>query len=197
MKRYILSETIRRFEQILADNISEDERRYAAAEIAAMQRELALLDAAFLGAQKYPHQFGQASPSDKVLFQRLIEGSTQALLIIDPRPGLHIVDMTPAFAAATLAERGKVAGDELFCVFPDNPERQDADGVTKVFNSFRAAADSGDPHAMTIQRYDVCDGDGHFVERYWRSVNTPILNEAGELVWLMNRLEDVTALSPA
>lgn len=192
MERYLLRETIRRFQEIMAEDISDEERRFAAAEIASMQRELALLDAAFLGVQKYPHQIGQASAGDKQIFQRVLEASPDALLIIDPRPGLHIVDMTDSFETTTMIERQHVVGEALFHAFPENPHSPDADGISSVLTSLRTAADTGDPQVVDVQRYDVRNSEGQFVERYWRPRYTPIFNGSGELVWLLVRLEDVT-----
>jgi PAS domain-containing protein len=193
MNRFILHETIKRFQEILRTDLSVEERQYATAELASMQRELALLDAAFLGGQRYSNQIGQPSAGDQRLFQSLIENSSEALLIIDPRPGLHIVDMTPSFEIATLTEKRSALGHELFHLYPDNPELPDADGVSNVLRSLRAAAYSGVSQTMGIQRYDVRDADGRFVERYWRPLHVPILNDEGDLVWLLTQLEDVTA----
>jgi hypothetical protein len=107
MNRFILSETIRRFHEILSEDLSQEERNYAAAQVASMQRELALLDAASLGVQEFPNQIGAPSAACKKRLQPVLEGSPEALLIIDPRPGLHIVDMTPCFEAVTMADRDK------------------------------------------------------------------------------------------
>jgi hypothetical protein len=193
MNRYILNETIKHFQQIMAEDISQEERKYAAAEVASMQRELALMDAASLGVQRYAQEIAPASSAYKRRFQPLLKGSPEALLVIDPRPGLHIVDMTPSFEAATLADRDRALGGSLFDVFPDNPEIPDAEGVTNILNSLRAAAHSGWPQAMAVQRYDVRDADGPFVERHWRPYHAPIFDDAGVLVWLLIRLEHVTA----
>jgi hypothetical protein len=32
-----------------------------------------------------------------------------------------------------------------------------------------------------------------FIERYWRPVNTPLLDEDGHLAFLLHQVEDVTA----
>jgi hypothetical protein len=45
---------------------------------------------------------------------------------------------------------------------------------------------------MAIQRYDIRDPDGQFVERYWQPVNTPIFDESGRLIYLLHWVEDVT-----
>jgi len=45
---------------------------------------------------------------------------------------------------------------------------------------------------MAVQRYDVRDPNGTFVERHWQPVNTPVHDHAGQLVFLLHHVEDVT-----
>jgi hypothetical protein len=192
IKRFLLHETIKRYQEILKEDISEEERKFAVSEVASMRRDLALLDASLLGGQRYPNQIGRPSLAHRRLFQRLIEDATEPMLVIDPRPGLHIVDMTPSLETATLTKRDRAVGNGLFQVFPDNPDIPGADGVSNVFNALRAAAETGVPQTLELQRYDVRDAEGQFVERYWRSQYIPILDERGDLVWLLSRLNDLT-----
>src|SRR3546814_5801917 len=102
-----------------------------------MQRELALLNAAALGVQRYPIGCGALSSCDRSLFQRLTETSTQPTMIIDPRAGMRILDVNDAHTAITYTERSRVAGERLFDVFPDNPALEDATGVAGLFDSIR------------------------------------------------------------
>lgn len=48
---------------------------------------------------------------------------------------------------------------------------------------------------MPIQKYDIrrpeSEGGG-FEERYWSPVNSPVFDEAGELIYIIHRVEDVT-----
>jgi hypothetical protein len=45
---------------------------------------------------------------------------------------------------------------------------------------------------MSVQRYDVRDALGKFVERYWYVINTPLFDQEGHLIYLMIHAEDVT-----
>ena len=114
-------------------------------------------------------------------------------MVIDPRPGLHIVDINDAYAAATLTARAKAAGGKLFDVFPDNPDDPDADGVSNLYESIQRAANRGEPHTMMLQRYDVRDAGGQFVRRYWRPVNTPVFDDAGRLVYILHSAGELPA----
>lgn len=105
---------------------------------------------------------------------------------------MHIVDINRAYAQATMTTRAAVAGRRLLNVFPDNPEDAAADGASNLYAALRIAAETGRPHAMGVQRYDMRDPAGHFVERYWRPRTTPMFDAAGRLTCLLHRIEDVT-----
>jgi hypothetical protein len=64
-------------------------------------------------------------------------------------------------------------------VFPDNPDDAAADGASNLYAWLRIAAETGRPHAMEVQRYDMRDPTGRFVERDWRPRNTPVFDAAG------------------
>jgi hypothetical protein len=49
---------------------------------------------------------------------------------------------------------------------------------------------------MAVQRYDVRGPNGMFEERYWQPVNSPVLNENGDLAFILNRAIEVTARFP-
>ena len=45
---------------------------------------------------------------------------------------------------------------------------------------------------MAVQKYDIRRPDGIFEERYWSPVNKPVLDEKGELVYIVHSVVDVT-----
>jgi PAS domain-containing protein len=156
--------------------------------MAQTRRELATFASEQMGAQAFVGQFdkGRNDPVDRSGFRKLVESASDAVMVIDPRPGLHIIDINQAYAAATLTERGQAAGGKLFDVFPDNPGDPDADGVSNLYESIQRAAQSGRPHMMAIQRYDVRDASGAFVERLWQPINTPIFDDKGRLIYVLH-----------
>src|SRR6185295_183153 len=49
--------------------------------------------------------------------------------------------------------------------------------------------------AMAVQKYDIRRPEsegGAFEERFWSPINSPVLNAAGELTYIIHRVEDVT-----
>ena len=114
-------------------------------------------------------------------------------MLLDPAPGLHIVDINDAYARATFTGRDDVVGHSLFEIFPDNPDDALADGVSNLYTSLRTVVKTGQPHAMAVQRYDIRDPQGQFVERHWQPINSPIHDREGILIYILHHVEDVTA----
>jgi len=192
MQRFVLRENIVRFEKYLEVEPEGRRRASVCQMLRAAQQELALLEAAAIGVQVGLRPLRLAT-SHKALFHSELERSKHPCLLLDPRAGLHIVGINAAYAAATMTTAASICGRSMFDVFPDNPDDPTANGVANLFESLRAAAETGRAHAMAIQRYDVRDPDGCFVERYWRPVNTPLLDEDGTLIYLLHKVEDVTS----
>jgi len=195
MRSFVLRENIRRFQELLLEETDEQVRGTLNRLLADAQRELALLTAAEEGLDLRDPRVTNFFAAPKALaldFVEKFETSPTPLLLLDPRRGLHIVDANRPYALATMTNASTIAGERLFDVFPDNPDDPGADGVSNLFNSLAIAAKSGQPHAMPVQRYDVRDPHGHFVERYWRPLNTPIFDGSGAIVFLLHQVEDVT-----
>lgn len=126
-------------------------------------------------------------------FRRLFEGAPGKMLVI--RPGDHeILAVTDEYAAVTMTNRSDICGRKLFDVFPDNPEEPDADGVRNLKASLERVETLSEPDIMNVQRYPIRDIDGTFIERYWMAVNKPVFDEAGKLIFITHRVEDLTGL---
>ena len=195
MQRFVLEQNIKRFHALMT---KERESRSLATLrnlLSESERNLALMDATGLGLLPEVAVRGPADPfaqRDRE-FSRLFEAAEENYLLLDPRPGLRIVDVNEAYANATMTSRNGIPGERMFDVFPDNPADPLADGVSNLFRSLKRVAETRKPHTMAIQRYDVRDQQGDFVVRYWRPVNLPIFSAAGDLVRLLHQVEDVTA----
>ena len=122
--------------------------------------------------------------------------------VFDAAPGLYllldrnltIVTANQAYCRATMTEAQKIAGRPLFEVFPDNPGDPGADGVRKLRTSLERVLKVKKADAMAVQKYDIRTPEGHFEERYWSPLNTPVLGPDGSVAWIIHRVEDVTNL---
>jgi PAS domain-containing protein len=194
MQRFILNQNLLRLRRVLSDEISDQRREMFSLMITSMQRELSLLDAASSGLWASPppppHAQDACEPATALVDD--FAASELPYLLLHPGPGLHIIDINDAFAQATLVTRRAVAGEALFEIFPDNPADEHADGVSNLYASLREAAATGRARAMAVQRYDVRDDKGSFIERYWRPLSTPIFDASGRLTCMLHVAQDVT-----
>ena len=196
MQRFILQQNLIRFRKLLTEEAGNNPHRTLLQSlIVSTQRELALFNSTSSGIGLGVWSSG--SPRAGInrdgysvgQFQREFESSPHLYMVLDPRPSLHIIDVNDAYARTTMTTRAVVAGERLFHAFPDYPC---ADGVSNLYASLRTAAETGRPHAMQVQRYDVRHPNGKFVERYWRAVNTAVFDGGGRSIYLLHRVEDVT-----
>lgn len=134
-------------------------------------------------------------PSDGVTpldFRLLFESAPGLYLVLDA--DLQIVAVSDAYLDATMTRRKDIVGRHLFEVFPDNPDDPYAIGTRKLRASLDTVLQTGRPHTMVVQKYEVrcpqSDG-GQFEERYWSPMNTPVFTE-GRLTHIIHRVEDVT-----
>ena len=128
-------------------------------------------------------------------FQEFFEATPGLYLILDPE--LHIVAANDAYCRATMTMREAILGRSVFEVFPDNPADPTPQGVRRLRDSLEHVLTYRRPDAMGVQKYDIRRPEsegGDFEERYWNPVNCPVLGADGEVRWIFNHVEDVTAL---
>ena len=127
--------------------------------------------------------------------QRIFRNVPGLFLIIRPDERFTIVAASDEYLRATHTEPG-IFGRPLFEVFPDNPEAPEANAVNNLRASLGRVLANRAPDRMPEQRYDVQlppGRGGGFEERYWSVVNAPVLGDAGEVDYIVHRVEDATA----
>ncbi|MDP4264142.1 MAG: PAS domain-containing protein [Bacteroidota bacterium] len=129
--------------------------------------------------------------SNEIRFRQLFESSPGLYLIL--LQDLTIVAASDAYLAATMTQRDTILNRHLFDVFPDNPDDLTATGVSNLKASLNYVLANKTAHRMAIQKYDIRRPDGPFEERYWSPLNKPVLDETGEILYIIHRVEDVTA----
>lgn len=108
------------------------------------------------------------------------------------KPDFTIAAVSNAYLKVTLTKREEILGHGIFEVFPDNPNNPAATGVDNLRASLQRVLANHVGDAMPIQKYDISLQDGSFEERYWSAYNAPLLNEQGELIYIIHRAEDIT-----
>ena len=124
-------------------------------------------------------------------YRTLFEATPAPYLVL--APDFTILAANDAYLKAAVTSREGVIGRPLFEVFPDNPDDPHADGVARLRASLSRVLASRAPDTMAVQKYDIRLPDGSFEERYWSPVNTPVLNENGEVAQIIHRVDDVTS----
>jgi signal transduction histidine kinase/CheY-like chemotaxis protein len=130
----------------------------------------------------------------QVDFRALFEAAPGLYLVLDPE--LRIVAVSDVYLAATMTRREEIMGRGIFDVFPDNPEDPEATGVSNLSASLDRVRRQKGADTMAVQKYDIQrpeEEGGGFEERYWSPKNTPVLDEEGELAYIIHRVQDVTA----
>ena len=115
-------------------------------------------------------------------------------------PGLYIIlstdltilDVSEKLTKSAGLNRFDMIGKNLFVVFPENPEDIIADGQSNLKYSLNYVLKHKTAHTMAVQRYDVKNLEGIFEERYWCPVNKPVLDENGDVLYIIHRVEEVT-----
>jgi PAS domain-containing protein len=199
MQRFVLQENIRRFQAQLGRLSDAEDLHRVVLLMAAMERELALLDASETGVVgrgaalgPAPDEAAAARAEAIARFREDFNSAGQIAALIDPGPGLTYVDINPAYEQVLGVARGDLIGTGLFDQFPDNPDDPAADGAYKVYMSLRQVAETREAHVMPLQRYDVAVEGGAFVARHWRIVNTPVLDAEGRLLLLLNTAQELS-----
>lgn len=131
----------------------------------------------------------------KALAQQLQALETVPDSYIVVSPDLMILTASDAYLMNTLKQREELVGRYLFDAFPDNPDAPEANAVRNWRASLEQVIATGQPHQMALQHYDVLDParPGHFVERHWKPLNTPVFDAHGQLRYIIHSSVNVTA----
>ncbi|AXA44204.1 hypothetical protein [Rhizobium leguminosarum] len=122
MQRFILRQNIELFRTRLSEPQNEHDTHYLKIMLSQALRDLAILEAASGFCAEVDPLHAEVQQR---IFRDSFENSSKPHLLLDPRRGLHIVDINAAYEKATLTSAAKVVGSCLFDVFPDNPSDED------------------------------------------------------------------------
>jgi signal transduction histidine kinase len=122
---------------------------------------------------------------------KIIEAVPDLYLILSP--DLIIITASTAYLDATFKDRESIQGRHVFEVFPDNPSLPESDATSNLRQSLEWVVEHKKVHKMSLQRYDVSKhGEEGFVEKYWQPLNSPFLDDEGNICWIIHKVEDVT-----
>lgn len=115
-------------------------------------------------------------------------------LVIDPE--FMILDATDAFLQAASVSRNQIVGQLIFEAFPNNPAAPNQSPARQLEKSLRHVLRHKAAHTMPVLRYynpkSIQTPDTALEERYWNSTNTPVLDEKGNISYILYEARDMT-----
>jgi PAS domain S-box-containing protein len=129
-------------------------------------------------------------------YKEIFYNSPVAKLILDPiGPDYRILDVNDAYLKATNSIREKLIGKSVFAAFPANPSDEGSKNIERTIYSFEQAIQTGKPYTMSNYRYDIpIPGTNEFEERYWTTINIPIVDEKGVVQYFIHCPSNVTEI---
>lgn len=117
--------------------------------------------------------------------EQIFRSLDQAYLVFGVDPDHTIIEENEAHAHLALVRRSSVIGRPLREAFPHSG---DAD---QVIESIEQVIRSGKPNTLECVRYDLKDGLGQSVQKYWRISHHPVMND-GAVIAIYQSIDDIT-----
>ena len=116
-----------------------------------------------------------------------------AILIRANAPDFTVEDCNDAYTEMSGKSVKELVGNNLFELFPNNPEDPISNSVEELTKLFNEVIETGRENSKNIQRYDIEVGNsGIFEERYYNQKHTPVFNENGKVEYILQVVEEVT-----
>ena len=123
-------------------------------------------------------------------FEALFNASPNPYVLLNP--SLVIMGMNDAYLRVTMRRREELVGRGMFEAFPSDPASESYKQLRASFD--RVIQEKVTDHLPLIEyAIPLPDGQG-FEERFWSATHTPLFNEAGELISILQHTVDVTEL---
>lgn len=135
------------------------------------------------------------------IFSSVDQIDYQALFRSLPNPYIAFLPDDPAFtiiaendAHAKMAGVSSKAtiGRPLFEVFPDVSSKFQKTGVSELAESLRTVIRTGKPDTLQTLHYDIPDGKGGYMQKYWRVTHIPVFDKNNKVAVVYQATEDIT-----
>ncbi|QIX60532.1 PAS domain-containing protein [Hymenobacter sp. BT18] len=131
------------------------------------------------------------TPNFPVDYQQLFHALPDNFLLIAPDADATILDNTDRHVAVSMKSRAEVVGVPFFEAYPATDEAS----ANTIRESHEHVRQHREPHTMPLIRYDLQRPEsqgGGLEELYWEATHYPILDEQGQLQFILQRTQDVT-----
>jgi two-component sensor histidine kinase len=113
-------------------------------------------------------------------------------------PDLRIAGVNQAYLDVTNSTRADIVGRPLFSAFDSGPGEEAPENVRQVRASLERARDSRQRDHLALVKFSISrrleDGTEVFEDRYWSATHTPILDDAGNVAFILQHTNDITEL---
>jgi len=113
-------------------------------------------------------------------------------LLLPDAPVYTIIAVTEDYEKTSGQRKEDLVGKGLFEAFPPPADSEAGYSAEDLKASLEYARSTGKAHRLPLHRYDIPTGGGAFEERYWSALNKPVVNAAGEVLYIIHHAEDVT-----
>jgi two-component system sensor histidine kinase VicK len=126
-------------------------------------------------------------------FQTFFAGSANSMVIKANAPHFTILAVSDSFLASTHRKREELIGNSLFEVYPGS--NQDAAEMMSSYEMFEKAISTKKRVDYPTFRYEILNpASGQMEVQYWSNYNEPILDENGQVAYLLNTTTNITKL---
>lgn len=124
-----------------------------------------------------------------IQFEALCTLSPNPYVVVDRK--MQIVWMNDAYLRATMRTREDITGLSMFEAFPSTPGTE---SYELLRGSLERVIATGEPDELALIRYDIVNPDGTMEERLWSATHTPLLDDDGNVAFVLQHTVDVTEL---
>lgn len=113
-------------------------------------------------------------------------------------PDLRIAGVNQAYLDITNSTRDAIIGRPLFSAFDSGPGDEAPDNVRQVRASLERARETRQRDHLPLVKFSMArrmdDGRTVFEDRYWSATHTPMLDDSGEVIFILQHTTDITEL---
>ncbi len=115
-----------------------------------------------------------------------------SVLLLPNEPTFTIVAATGGYILTSGRTKEQLLGKGIFEAFPINADNTGSISEKKLRLSFQTTILNKTTERLPLHRYDIKTANGILEECYWSAVNKPLLNDDGDVIYLLHTVEDVT-----
>ncbi|MCC9165539.1 PAS domain-containing protein [Pontibacter harenae] len=126
-------------------------------------------------------------------FAKIFNHIPETIVVLSP--DYVVLAATAEYLQATLRSHDELIGQNFLHAFPDNPNNTASKNEKLLRTSLDKVLETKEVDYLDVLRYDIPkpkEQGGGFDIRYWEASHTPVLNDAGEVIYIIQRTIDVT-----